>query len=253
VISSKQWIILFGGAGREACVERMIAEGVDVQAILVPVRRADKLESSIAKLKLLHPAVIEVEKTEVASALERFSGKALLSIGFPYLLSGTLLGLFQPAINLHPTLLPRYRGPTTGAYILLNDERESGSTMHFMTEQMDKGGIILQSRVDLSPFDTIRSLQRKVYAVEPELVIDALGRLENGAEVLPQDETKASEFPKKRTPADSELDPTRSLIDLVNHIRACDPTEFPAFFMYHGQRVNVFIQRSSSTDADDEV
>jgi methionyl-tRNA formyltransferase len=237
------WVVLFGGAGRETSVERMITERIDVVAIIVPARRNAKLEQAVSKLMALPCQIIQVNKGELEDALTPFSGNALISIGFPYLIPINLLKLYHPALNMHPTQLPRYRGPTTGAYILINNELESGSTVHYMTEFMDRGDIVAQNRVTLSPFETLRSLQRKVYSMEPDLVIEALKVLENGSEVNLQDENLASEYPKKRMPADSEIDPNRSLIELFNQIRACDPDEFPAFFMMHGQKVCIRLWR----------
>ncbi len=177
-----------------------------------------------------------------------YERKSLLSIGFPYLLPGKYLSLFHLAINIHPTLLPRYRGPTTGAYILMNNERESGSTVHHMTVHMDRGDIIAQSRVALTPFDTISSLQRKVYQSEPELLIQALTSLEAGIPSRPQDENLATVFPQKRRPADSVIDPSLPLIELFDQIRACDPVDFPAYFVYNGEKVCIKLWRPHKSD-----
>jgi methionyl-tRNA formyltransferase len=248
------WVVLFGGAGREGCIERMIAENVNLKAIIVPARRSENLERVVSKLKALPCEIIEAEKSRLADILNPFSGNALLSIGFPYLIPFDLLRIFQPALNLHPTQLPRYRGPTTGAYILIKNEQESGSTVHYMTELMDRGDILAQNRVALTPFETLRSLQRKVYSREPDLLMEALDVLKNGTLAQLQDENLASEFPKKRTPTDSEIDPSRPLIELFNQIRACDPDEFPAFFIMHGQKVCVRLWRPEKTqDEFDEV
>lgn len=248
------WIVLFGGAGREGCIKRMLAENVNILAIVVPARRSEKLENAVSKLKSLPCNIIEVEKSRLEEMLSYYSGNALLSIGFPYLIPADLLRLFQPALNVHPTQLPRYRGPTTGAYVLINNEQESGSTVHYMTEHMDRGDIVAQSRVSLTPFETLRSLQRKVYSREPDLVIEALEALKNGIKLQLQDQSHASEFPKKRVPADSEIDPTRPLNELFNTIRACDPDEFPAFFMIHGQKVCIRLWRpDKKQDEFDEI
>ena len=243
MVTKKKWLVLFGGAGREQCIERILAEGINVQAIAVPAQRGAKLENVVSKLRALQCSLIEVDRSNMSSVFRSFRGCALLSIGFPYLIPRDLLKLFQPALNVHPTLLPRYRGPTSGAYILLNNEQESGSTVHHMTAEMDRGDIVLQSYVSINPFDTIRSLQRKVYSQEPELVLNAMIALENGARALPQDESQASEFPRARVPEDSKIDPSRPLTDIVNLIRACDPDEFPAFFEYHGQKVGIKLWR----------
>jgi methionyl-tRNA formyltransferase len=158
------------------------------------------------------------------------------------------------ALNIHPTLLPKYRGPTTGAYILINNESESGSTIHFLEEEADKGDIVLQSRVVLNPFDTPRSLQRKVYETEPSLIIDALHNLDLGAIPYQQDEGIATSYPKKRKPEDSKIDPTKSLLDLFNEIRACDPLDYPAYFEYLGQKVCIKLWRpEKSEEQNDEI
>lgn len=249
-----KWVILFGGVGREACITKMLEKGIELNAIIVPEKQSENLAQVISKLKDLPCRVIEVSKSSINNVLRSYAGNALLSIGFPYLIQGELLTLFQPALNLHPTLLPRYRGPTSGAYILINNERESGSTVHHMTSQMDRGDIVLQSRVELTPFDTIRSMQRKVYAQEPELLVNALAALNSGVEPILQDEARASEYPKKRMPADSEIDPRMPLIDLVNEIRACDPSQFPAFFIYNGQKIVIQLYRPDRVGIhDDEI
>lgn len=252
MVSPKKWVVLFGGAGREACVTSLLSAGMSIQAIIVPSRRSGKLEKTLDKLKNLSSEIVEVERENMAKILRSFAGQALLSVGFPYLIASDLLELFKPALNVHPTLLPRYRGPTTAAYILINNERESGSTIHHLTPQMDRGDILAQSRVPLTAFDTIRSLQRKVYASEGQLVLDALAALNGGAQAWPQDETQASEFPKKRTPADSQIDPSRSLLELFNQIRACDPEEFPAFFIYHDQKVCIRLWRPEKLNTEDD-
>lgn len=248
------WIVLFGGAGREGCVQRMVDEGIRLRAIVVPARRSQKLDAAVARLRPLSCPIVEAERSTLPSVLRDLAGGPLLSIGFPMIVPAELLEHFAPALNIHPTLLPQYRGPTTAAYVLLNDEKESGSTVHLMTQEMDRGAIVAQSRVALHAFDTIRSLQRKVYANEPQLVIEALRALSDGKPPKPQDESRASEYPKRRTPEDSEVDPTRSLEQLFNEIRACDPDDFPAFFYHRGQKVCIRLWRADKpAGAEDEI
>ncbi len=254
MISSKNWIVLFGGVGREACIERLLAEGVNVLAIVVPLHRNSKLDLIVEKLKTFSCNLVEVDRVGIEDALSPFKGNALISIGFPYLIPEKLLTLFQPALNVHPTLLPRYRGPTTGAYILINGERESGSTIHHLTAEMDRGDIVAQSRIPLTAFDTIRSLQRKVYATEPQLVMDALKAIAACVKPQSQDERLATEFPKKRTPANSEIDPSLPLSELFDQIRSCDPDDFPAFFIHEGQKVCIRLWRPEKlSDESDEI
>ena len=163
--------------------------------------------------------------------------------GFPYVVPREIYERHRIALNIHPTLLPKYRGPTSGAYILINNEGKSGSTVHLFDEVADKGGIIIQKSVSLSRFDTLKSMQRKVYALEPDLIIDAIRLLDAGVRPTPQDEASASTFPRRRTPADSEIDPNRSMLELYDHIRACDVSDFPAFFYLNGEKVCISLWR----------
>lgn len=238
-----KWVVLFGGAGRESSIIKMVQAGVKVSKVVVPKQRNDKLNTSIERLVENDLEIMEVERNSLVYRLAPLAGAGLLSIGFPYVLTSQILSSFQPAINLHPTLLPKYRGPTTAAYVLINNEAVSGSTVHFMTEEVDRGPIICQSEVIVDAFDTVRSLQRRVYESEPMLLLGALEMLNSGATGVPQDEQLASYFPKKRSPADSEIDPKLPLIDLIHSIRACDPDEFPAFFIYRGEKVCIKLWR----------
>jgi methionyl-tRNA formyltransferase len=241
--SEREWVVLFGGAERQDVVLALFKAKISVKAILVPAVRDERLSASILKLQENSVPVIDVKKGEVDEVLRSWGGAALLSVGFPYILPKEVIARHDLRLNVHPTLLPKYRGPTTGPYILINGERESGSTVHILDEEMDKGRIIVQSRVTISVFDTVRSLQRKVYATEPALVLDAIRLLDTGFIPLPQDESQASTYPKKRRPDDSRIDPSRPLSELYDQIRACDPDAYPAFFEMEGQKIAIKMWR----------
>lgn len=243
VPSKQEWIVLFGGAGREAAVIALQEYPARITAVLVPERQNRRLTESVARLGDAGLTVVPVPRTHLAETLAPYSRCNLISIGFPYIVPAEVLSRHPLALNVHPTLLPKYRGPTTGAYILINNENVSGSTVHFMESEVDKGAVVAQSRVDLSSFDTVRSLQRKVYDSEAELLREAMDLLDRGSTGSPQDESQASAFPKMRKPEDSEVDPKRPLIELYNHIRACDPEDYPAFFFHEGEKVCIKLWR----------
>lgn len=241
--SSRPWVILFGGAGREAVIEKMVHTGLKITKVVVPKRQSEKLKSSIAVIKKLSLTVEEVDKFTLRGSLDSTVDSQLLSIGFPFIIESEIFERHPLALNIHPTLLPKYRGPTSGAYILINRESYAGSTVHLLIEDVDQGAIVAQSKVALTPFDTLRSMQRKVYDTEPSLIIDAIKRLDRGDCLIEQDEAKASIYPRVRKPIDSIIDPTKSLIDLVDEIRACDPEDFPAYFVHHGEKVCIRLWR----------
>lgn len=248
-IKDSAWIVLFGGAGRQRVISHMRTKGLRIKKVIVPQRRSQGLDEAVAQLIEKDFDLIEVNKRNLAERLGSLSSFQLLSLGFPYIVPRELLGRHPIALNVHPTLLPKYRGPSTGAYILINGEEKSGSTVHLMVEEIDKGAIVLQREVPLSPFDTIRSMQRKVYSIEPQLVVDAIERIHQGAPFVEQNEEEASVYPSLRRPEDSKIDPSRPLLDLINEIRACAPDDFPAFFLYHGQKVGIKLWRLDANES----
>lgn len=252
--TEQPWVVLFGGAGREGVIERLFTEGIDVRLVLVPTNLSQRLKSSVVRLTSLGLQIKEISREGLSDALRAQQETCLLSVGFPYIIPKSIYSRHKVALNIHPTLLPKYRGPTTGAYILINNETESGSTVHFLEEEADKGDVVLQSRVALSPFDTLRSLQRKVYEKEPSLIIEALRNLDLGLVPYPQNEEFATNYPKKRKPEDSEIDPKKPLIELFNQIRASDPDDFPAFFYLNGEKVCIKLWRQKKPiDSEDEI
>lgn len=82
-------------------------------------------------------------------------------------------------INLHPALLPKYGGK--GMYgnfvhqaVLHNNEKESGATVHWVTEEIDKGDIILQGKCDVTPEDTVETLAQKIHRIEHQILVEAI-------------------------------------------------------------------------------
>lgn len=96
-------------------------------------------------------------------------------------------------INVHGALLPRYRGRLPSFWVLVNGEKETGATVHFMNEDLDDGPILLQERVAIEPDDTQDTLIAKTKAVGARLLIEAIDRLARGdATTAPNDRSQAT-------------------------------------------------------------
>jgi phosphoribosylglycinamide formyltransferase-1 len=87
--------------------------------------------------------------------------------GFMRILSANFVQQFAgKIINIHPSLLPAYKGLDTHQRVLEAGETYHGATVHFVTEQLDDGEIIIQSRIEISPDDDAESLQQRVHIEE---------------------------------------------------------------------------------------
>jgi len=96
-------------------------------------------------------------------------------------------------INRHNALLPKNRGRLTPFWVLFKKEKETGVSIHFVTEGIDAGEIIVQNRFEVAPNETFNSLVRKNYIVAPKAMLKALEILEKGKySLLPNDDAKAT-------------------------------------------------------------
>ena len=98
--------------------------------------------------------------------------------GFMKILSKNFIKNFQGKIlNIHPSLLPKYKGLNTHQRAISNNEKYSGCTVHFVTSRLDSGKIILQKRVKITKFDTPKSLAKKILVQEHKLYPKAIRKL----------------------------------------------------------------------------
>ena len=90
--------------------------------------------------------------------------------GFMKILSSNFIKKFKnPILNIHPSILPRYKGLNTHIKAIKNKDKFSGATVHLVTPKLDSGKIILQKKVRISKFDTEKTLAKKVLKIEHKL------------------------------------------------------------------------------------
>jgi methionyl-tRNA formyltransferase len=114
----------------------------------------------------------------------------IMCCGFPWKLPAELLELPRlGAINMHPSLLPKYRGagPNVFGWLLRNDERETGMTVHRMAPEFDTGPILAQERVPIEENDTVLDVVRRLGPLIPEVLDRALAAAEAGDPGTPQE------------------------------------------------------------------
>lgn len=118
---------------------------------------------------------------EVSAELEKYGVDIVLLIGFMRILSPWFCRRWQDRIfNVHPSLLPKYAGGmdmNVHEEVLINNEKETGCTIHLVTEEVDAGPIILQKRCPVDPNDTPDTLKTKVQNLEGEAFIEVIERL----------------------------------------------------------------------------
>ena len=122
---------------------------------------------------------ISAEKTILKVLLKKKINFICLA-GFMKILSKNFIKKFNgKIINIHPSLLPKYKGLNTHARALQNKEKFSGCTVHFVNPKLDSGKIIMQEKVKITKNDTSFSLKRKVLKKEHKLFPAAIKKVLN--------------------------------------------------------------------------
>ena len=98
--------------------------------------------------------------------------------GFMKILSGNFIKKFyKPILNIHPSLLPKYKGLNTHNRAIQNKDKYSGATVHIVTNKLDSGKVILQKKVKILTSDSGKSLEKKVLKIEHKIYPEAIVKL----------------------------------------------------------------------------
>lgn len=168
----------------------------------------------------------------------------IFSFYYRRLLSPALLAVPRlGAINLHGSLLPKYRGRAPLNWVLVHGETVTGVTLHHMDAQADHGDIIAQRAVSIAVGDTALTLSRKLTVAARTLLAETYPLIVAGrAPRTPQDHAAATTF-RRRTPADGLIDWSRSAWEVYNLIRAVTRPFPGAFTFWEGRRITLWAAR----------
>jgi methionyl-tRNA formyltransferase len=221
----------------------MAARGHDIELLLT---RPDKPQGRGRK-KLPPPAKetalrlgIPVEQPE---KLNSFPGEARVVVvaGYGVLVPEKLLGE-RLWLNVHPSLLPRWRGAAPVERAIMAGDRETGVTVHKTTPELDAGPIAAQRRFPIGPEDDSDVVIERAAA----LAVDLLGEVFAEPTFVPQPD--GATYAEKLTAADRELDWSRPADELLNQIRALSP-HIGARGLVDGRRLLVWKARPAREDS----
>ncbi len=196
-----------------------------------------KLAAQELQLPLLQPE--KVREPAVFAALRAAQPEAIVVVAYGQLLPETILPLPpQGCLNLHASLLPKYRGPAPIPWAIIRGESVTGVTIMRIEERMDAGPMLLQQAELIRPRDTAGTLSERLAVLGAELLCQALDQVARGTgHLTPQDDRLATYAPKL-TPADTHLNWARDAQALDASIRGLLP-EPGAVTRFRGRRVKV--------------
>lgn len=188
-----------------------------------------KLAALDMGLKVYQP--VRVRQTEFIDTLRSLGPDIIVVAAYGQILPKEVLTLPKfGCINIHASLLPKYRGAAPINWAIIRGEKETGITIIQMDEGMDTGAILMQEALAIGPADTAGILTERLSLLGSRLIVDALRLIETGGlRPVPQDHSKATLAPLLKK-EDGLIDWGMSAEEIHNRVRGLSP--WPSAYTY---------------------
>ena len=230
-------------------LEKLVAAGHSIPLVVTqPDRpRGRGMEITVSPVKdaalrlglaVFQPATIK-NNAEFRDQLAAIAPDAIIVVGYGRIIPQWMIDLPRLGnLNLHASLLPKYRGAAPIQWAIANGESVTGVTTMRIDAGLDTGEILMQREISIDLKDTAETLGPKLAAVGADLMVETLRGLENGqVRPTPQDHSQATLAPILRK-EDGRMDFARSAKDLFNRLRGFQP--WPgAFTTFRGKTLQV--------------
>ena len=159
------------GTNLKALILRSKRKTCNYKIVYVISNKKNAAGLKIAKItKILSKSFLKTEQKKLAKILIKKNIKFICLAGFMKILSPYFLNFFKnKIINIHPSLLPKYKGLNTHKRALKAKEKFSGCTIHYVSKKLDSGKIIAKKKVKIFKKDTLKKLEKRVLKEENKL------------------------------------------------------------------------------------
>lgn len=172
---------------------------------------------------------------------ELVGGDFLFLVSCQQIIAKPTRDLFRHTLVLHASDLPKGRGMSPHVWQILQGADEIVMSLLNAEDALDSGDIWQQQRVQFDGTELHDEINRRLFEAELWLMDWALANCDRAQ---PRRQQGVSTFYRRRTPADSAIDPTRPLLDSFNLLRVADPERYPAHFEHRGKRYRLRIERA---------
>lgn len=181
-------VVLISGNGSNLQVFIDRADELNIAIAAVISNRADAF--GLERAKKAHIPAVVIDHTQfdlrqhfdekLASTIQQFKPELIALAGFMRILSVDFINKFtDKIINIHPSLLPKYKGLDTHQRAIEANDKVHGASVHLVTAELDDGPVIIQGQLSIQENDTVESLQQKVHRIEYEIYPQAIKWLAN--------------------------------------------------------------------------
>ncbi len=196
-------------------------------------------------LKIYQPSLLKEES--FIREISKISPDLLIVVSYGKILPKEVLDIPEIyAINLHASLLPKYRGAAPINWAIINGETETGITIIKMNEYMDQGDILTSRKVKIEPEDTAGSLSDRLARIGADSLLETIELIEKDKAVQLSQDDRAATFAPRIKKDDARIDWSKTSVEISNFIRGMNP--HPGAFTYIGEKL-VKIWKTKSLSA----
>jgi len=230
-------------------LERLYADGHDIAGVFTQPDRAGNRGmrvnfSPVKETALAHNTPVHQPATlkdgAAAELLRKIDCELIAVVAYGKLLTKEILDI-PPlgAVNIHGSLLPKYRGAAPIQWAVMRGEKETGITSMYMAEEMDAGDMILAAKVRIGDDETAGQLHDRLSILGADVLSDTVKAISEGTVArIPQDHSKATYAPMLKNEI-CPIDWNETAHDIVNKVRGLNPK--PAATMeYEGETIKVY-------------
>ena len=192
----------------------------------------------------------KVKEPEFVEQLRSYEPDLIAVTAFGQILSEPILEMPKyGCINVHGSLLPKYRGAAPMQWSIIDGEKVTGITTMYMAKGLDSGDMLLKAEVEITDEDTFATIHDKMAVTGANLLLDTLDQLEAGTlERIPQDHDAATYAPMI-TKETGHIDWSKNRQDIINLIRGLNPVP-AAYTIYEEEVLKIFGASLSDVQAD---
>jgi methionyl-tRNA formyltransferase len=192
---------------------------------------------------------LSLKSTDLGRSLASYEADLFVVVAFRILPESLFALPRLGSINIHASLLPKYRGAAPINWALINGERETGLSAFFLKREVDTGDVILQERTDIDPDENFDSLYARLAGLSGPFLLKALDLIERGSyQAVSQDDRAASAAPKI-TPFNATIDFGFPAENVRNFVRGL-ATRPGAYTYFRGKRVKILNCSVGETNGD---
>jgi len=200
-------------------------------------------------LPILQP--ISLRSPDFINQIKQLNADIIVVVAFRILPDEVISAAWLGAINLHASLLPKYRGAAPINWALINGDKQTGITVFQIKSKVDTGDIILQQTIDIADQDTYGDLYNHLSRIGAPALVTILDKLENGvAEAIPQDDSLVSKAPKI-FPQMGEISWLNNAESIKHQIHGLSPT--PGAYVYFGKKRIKFLKARYLPESFNEI